>query len=46
MRGVIRGNVYKKAKFLNTVKWKLRDAGHEEKLIDEMVSLLAASLSS
>ena len=39
-------NVYKKAKFLNTVKWKLRDAGHEEKLIDEMVSLLAASLSS
>lgn len=39
-------NVYKKAKFLNTVKWKLRDAGHEEKLIDEMVSLLAASLSA
>lgn len=39
-------NVYKKAKFLNTVKWRLRDAGHDEKLINEMITLLAASLSA
>jgi hypothetical protein len=37
-------NVYKKAKFLNTIKWELRDAGHEESLIDEIVALLAPLL--
>lgn len=39
-------NIYKKAKFLNTIKWKLRDAGHDEKFIDDIVALLAKSLST
>lgn len=39
-------NIYKKAKFLNTIKWKLRDAGHDEKFIDDIVALLAKSLSA
>lgn len=38
-------NIYKKAKFLNTIKWKLRDAGHQEKLIDEMIALLTSALN-
>ena len=39
-------NIYKKAKFLNTIKWKLRDAGHDKKFIDDIVALLAKSLSA
>lgn len=39
-------NVYKKAKFLNTVKWQLRDAGYEEKFISDVVTLLTTSLSA
>jgi hypothetical protein len=38
-------NVYKKAKLLNTIKWELRDAGHEETLINEVVSLLTPLLT-
>jgi hypothetical protein len=38
-------NIYKKAKLLNTVKWELRDAGHDEKLIDEVIALLAPLLA-
>jgi hypothetical protein len=38
-------NVYKKAKFLNTIKWQMRDAGHEKALIDEIISLLTPLLS-
>jgi hypothetical protein len=38
-------NVYKKAKILNTIKWELRDAGHEEALINEVVALLAPLLA-
>ena len=38
-------NVYKKAKLLNTIKWRMRDAGHEESLIDEIISLLTPLLS-
>ncbi len=38
-------NVYKKGKFLNTLKWQLREAGHEETLIDEIVALLAPALA-
>jgi hypothetical protein len=38
-------NVYKKAKLLNTIKWRMRDAGHEEALIDEIISLLTPLLS-
>jgi len=38
-------NVYKKAKLLNTIKWELRDSGHEESLIDEMIALLTPLLT-
>jgi hypothetical protein len=38
-------NVYKKAKLLNTIKWELRDAGHEEPLIDEVIALLTPLLT-
>jgi hypothetical protein len=38
-------NFYKKARFLNTIKWKLRDAGHDEELVDELVSMLTAALN-
>lgn len=38
-------NVYKKAKFLNTVKWKLHDAEYDEKFISDVVAILAASLN-
>jgi hypothetical protein len=37
-------NVYKKAKLLNAVKWQMRDAGHDEALIDEIIALLAPLL--
>ena len=39
-----RMNVYKKAKLLNTIKWELRDSGHDDALIDEVVGLLAPLL--
>ena len=38
-------NIYKKGKILNTIKWELRDAGHEEALIDEIVALLTPQLN-
>jgi hypothetical protein len=38
-------NIYKKAKLLNTIKWELRDAGHEEPLINEVLALLAPLLT-
>lgn len=34
-------NIYTKAKFLNTVKWTLKDSGHEELFVNEVVRLLA-----
>jgi hypothetical protein len=37
-------NVYKKAKLLNTIKWELRDAGHEETRINDIVALLTPLL--
>lgn len=37
-------NVYKKAKLLNTVKWELREAGHDQALVDDAVNLLARLL--
>ena len=39
-------NVYKKAKLLNTIKWELRDSGHEESLIDEVIALLTPLLTN
>jgi hypothetical protein len=38
-------NVYKKAKLLNTVKWKMRDKGHDEVLINQIIGLLAPLLN-
>jgi hypothetical protein len=38
-------NVYKKARFLNAVKWKLREAGHDENLVDDFVTLLTGALN-
>ena len=37
-------NIYKKAKLLNTIKWEMRDAGHEEVIIDEFISFIAPIL--
>lgn len=38
-------NIYKKAKLLNTIKWELRDGGHEEALINEIIALLTPLLN-
>ncbi len=37
-------NIYKKAKFLNTVKWEMKDAGHEEAIISEFISFITPLL--
>lgn len=37
-------NIYKKAKFLNTVKWEMKDAGHEDLIINEFISFIAPLL--
>ncbi|MFZ5522599.1 MAG: hypothetical protein ACOY9D_00760 [Pseudomonadota bacterium] len=37
-------NLYKKAKLLNTVKWEMRDAGHEEVVVDEFIAFIAPLL--
>lgn len=38
-------NVYKKAKFLNVIKWRLRDFGYDEDLISEMIEILTKALN-
>lgn len=38
-------NIYKKAKLLNTIKWALRDAGHEDVFINEIIALLTPLLN-
>jgi len=38
-------NLYKKAKLLNTIKWGLREAGHEDAFIDEVIALFAPLLN-
>lgn len=38
-------NIYKKAKLLNMIKWGMKDAGHEDALIDEVISLMAQLLN-
>lgn len=38
-------NVYKKAKFLNTIKWELREAGHQDDLIDDVIALITPLLN-
>ena len=37
-------NIYKKAKLLNTIKWEMREAGHEEVIVNEIISFLAPLL--
>lgn len=37
-------NIYKKAKLLNTIKWEMREVGHEETIIDEFISFVAPLL--
>jgi hypothetical protein len=37
-------NIYKKAKLLNTIKWEMRDAGHEEVIINELISFITPLL--
>ena len=37
-------NIYKKAKLLNTIKWEMKDAGHEEVIVNEFISFLAPLL--
>ena len=39
-------NIYKKGKFLNAVKWKLRDAGHDDVFVRDVVALLATALNA
>ena len=38
-------SVYKKAKFLNTIKWELREAGHQDDLIDDVIALITPLLN-
>jgi hypothetical protein len=37
-------NIYKKAKLLNTIKWDMAAAGHEEKIINEFISFITPLL--
>jgi hypothetical protein len=37
-------NIYKKAKLLNTIKWEMKDAGHEEVIINEFISFITPLL--
>ena len=37
-------NIYKKAKLLNSIKWEMKDAGHEEVVIKEFVAFIAPLL--
>jgi hypothetical protein len=37
-------NIYKKGKLLNTIRWELKDAGHEEAFISEFISFLSPIL--
>lgn len=38
-------NIYKKAKFLNALKWKLADSGHDRVFVDEILRLLANAMN-
>ncbi len=37
-------NIYKKAKLLNTIKWEMKDAGHEDAVIKEFISFIVPLL--
>lgn len=38
-------NIYKKAQLLNTIKWELREAGHEDEFIDNLIVFLTPLLT-
>ena len=38
-------NIYKKAKLLNTIKWDMKEAGHEEVVINEFISFIIPLLN-
>jgi len=38
-------NIYKKAKLLNTIKWEMKEAGHEEVIINEFISFIIPLLN-
>jgi|GEM_PF-1074738 len=38
-------NIYKKAKLLNTIKWDMKEAGHEEIVINEFISFIIPLLN-
>jgi hypothetical protein len=38
-------NIYQKAKLLNTIKWEMREANHEETVIDEFISFITPLLN-
>lgn len=40
-----RPNVYKKARFLNVVKWKLRESDYPDAFSKDVVALLTAAMS-
>ena len=39
-------NIYKNAKLLNTVKWEMREAGHEDDFTDKFVVFLTPLLNN
>lgn len=39
-------NIFKKARFLNTIKWKLQDSGQDDTLVKEIVALLTIALNA
>jgi hypothetical protein len=38
-------NIYKKAKLLNTIKWELREIGHDDEFIDSLIMFLTPLLN-
>lgn len=38
-------NIYKKAKLLNTIKWELREIGHDDEFIDSLIVFLTPLLN-
>lgn len=38
-------NIYKKARFLNALKWKLRESGYDETFSKDVVALLTTAMS-
>jgi transposase len=41
---LVKLSICKKAKLLNTIKWEMKDAGHDEEIINEFISFIAPLL--